>query len=151
MFDRKTYGREYMREWRANLSEEEYQQLLEQKRQEEHKNGPTRWRAMSEEKRERRRMLRRKQHDPKIRRNGRLKVKYGVTLEQWNELFERQGKCCAFCKTTEPGNRYGWHTDHCHEKGRVRWILCHPCNLILGHCKENMDHLRMIIAEFGKT
>src|SRR5262252_8720008 len=87
------------------------------------------------------------------RRRYKLKHYYGLTPEQWGVAFEAQGCCCAFCKAIEPGTKQGWHTDHCHKtgngpRGPVRWILCAACNHILGRCKENMDHLRMIIAGF---
>jgi len=86
--------------------------------------------------------------NPQWSRNKHLKETYGLTLEQWEALFTAQGRCCAFCKATEPKHKYGWATDHCHKLNKVRWILCHDCNLILGRCKENMDHLRMIISGF---
>lgn len=56
--------------------------------------------------------------------------KYGVTEEGWMAIFERQGRACGLCRTTE--NKVQWHTDHCHETGRVRGILCTACNTTLG-------------------
>src|SRR5215471_1852770 len=81
-------------------------------------------------------------------REQHLKRKFGITFKQWEAMFEAQGRCCAFCKSTDPHYKYGWHTDHCHtrEEKHVRWILCRPCNLILSLCRENMDHLRAVIA-----
>src|SRR5271165_408335 len=37
---------------------------------------------------------------------------YGITPEQWDELFAAQGKVCAICKTDDHNGK-GWHTDHC--------------------------------------
>src|SRR5437763_1948078 len=52
---------------------------------------------------------------------------YGITPEQWEEIFETQGSACGVCGATEPrGGR--WHTDHCHDTGKVRGILCFKCN-----------------------
>jgi len=63
-------------------------------------------------------------------RRGNLR-KYGITLEQWEALFDRQGRTCAICRRTE-ANGHGWHTDHCHATGKVRGILCHDCNFAIG-------------------
>ena len=74
----------------------------------------------------------------KVRR-AQIKRKYGLTEQTWNELFTAQGNCCAICKATESSTR--WHTDHCHNTGTVRGILCQHCNLMLGHAKDDPDRL----------
>ncbi len=58
--------------------------------------------------------------------------KYGLTPESWTALFAGQGRKCASCGSTEPGTTWGWHTDHDHQTGRVRGILCLPCNVLAG-------------------
>ncbi len=60
-----------------------------------------------------------------------LKRKYGLTIEDWEELFNSQGRSCAICNAKENGKRFA--VDHCHKAGVVRGILCHPCNQRLGH------------------
>jgi hypothetical protein len=72
-----------------------------------------------------------------------LKRLYNITIEEWRILFESQSSCCAICKTTEAKR---WHTDHCHKTGKVRGILCHHCNLGLGHFKDNVDVIKSIIS-----
>lgn len=66
-----------------------------------------------------------------------LRRKYGLTIQQWDERFRAQGSCCAICKATEPGTSRGWCTDHDHETGEVRGILCHRCNRLLGMLGDN--------------
>lgn len=63
-----------------------------------------------------------------------IRKRYGITLAQWDQRFEQQGKCCAICKLDTPQSTRGWHTDHISQAGRikVRGILCQPCNLALG-------------------
>lgn len=64
-------------------------------------------------------------------RQYRLKHKYKMTQEEWDNMFVLQGNVCAICKRDNPGTKHHWHTDHCHETGVVRGILCHPCNSYL--------------------
>lgn len=47
----------------------------------------------------------------------------------WEGMFDRQGRACAICRTADAV----WHTDHDHDLGHVRGILCANCNLKLGH------------------
>ena len=74
-------------------------------------------------------------------RERHLRVTYGLSLDGFNKLFESQGKCCAICKTTDPGKN-NWAVDHNHEFGFVRYIVCNNCNAMLGYSKENPDILR---------
>jgi hypothetical protein len=80
-----------------------------------------------------------------IARAANLKSKYNLTLEQFEKRFEEQGSCCAICKATEPGSKNGWHVDHSHVTGKVRGILCHHCNLTIGHAKDDVERLKQIL------
>lgn len=76
-----------------------------------------------------------------------LKKKYGLTPEQFEELFEKQGRKCALCGTEDHGRtgehqKSRWNVDHDHETGRVRGVLCHHCNVSLGH----YERLRKLIG-----
>jgi hypothetical protein len=79
----------------------------------------------------------RKRHFPsrsyQSRRRAHLKERYGLTLEQWEAMFEAQGRKCAICSATTPGWKRAWHTDHDHKSGAVRGILCHLCNRTLAN------------------
>ena len=69
--------------------------------------------------------------------------KYGLTLGELAALFTSQGNCCAICNATDPGNiKQHWHTDHDHITGKVRGILCHQCNVGIGHLKDDPSLLR---------
>src|SRR5689334_17696949 len=57
-------------------------------------------------------------------------AKYGITVAQRDELWQAQGGKCSICKdaiTLEDAC-----TDHCHQSGTVRHLLCNNCNVILG-------------------
>lgn len=61
--------------------------------------------------------------------------KFGLSVGGWREMVRASDGRCASC-----GNDFGsqgHHIDHCHETGRVRGLLCHNCNLALGHTKDD--------------
>mgnify|MGYP000119516448 CR=1 FL=1 len=73
----------------------------------------------------------------RAKRNYELFAKYGITLDQFEELFQQQGQKCAICGNDKPLR--GFHLDHCHKTNKVRGILCHTCNSGLGLFKDNPD------------
>ncbi len=75
-------------------------------------------------------------------RKRKLFNSYGLTLEKYNTLFESQNLRCAICKSDNSGTEREWHIDHDHVSGKTRSILCHHCNLALGHAKDNPKLLR---------
>lgn len=62
--------------------------------------------------------------------------RYGLTVERYDEI-KAQG-VCAICSTTTPG-AHGFHIDHDHGKGHVRGLLCHNCNVGLGHFRDSPE------------
>jgi hypothetical protein len=64
---------------------------------------------------------------------------YGVTWEEYEALLTKQEHCCAICKRPPSGTKVNsrLHVDHDHRTGKVRGLLCHSCNLVLGLMKES--------------
>ena len=63
-----------------------------------------------------------------------LKAKYGITLADYNAMYERQGRRCAIC-----GEAAGkLVVDHNHQTGKVRELLCHLCNAMIGCAREDL-------------
>lgn len=86
--------------------------------------------------------LRKQAGDP-VFRGDRLRREYGLTPEQVASMRQAQGDACAICEKPfrdEPA-RERMHIDHCHETGHVRALLCHNCNLGLGHFRDDVDLL----------
>jgi len=80
-----------------------------------------------------------------------IKVNYGLTKEQWFGLFERQGNRCGCCGRTEPASKRGWHVDHDHTTGKVRGIVCHGCNMMIGAARDSVDVLASGIDYLNRT
>lgn len=75
------------------------------------------------------------QYCRECKRNKKLRENYGLSADDWDELFDSQGRCCRICRSTDSGG--SWATDHDHNCcptkskscGRcVRAILCAHCN-----------------------
>ena len=67
-------------------------------------------------------------------RVGHYRRKYGITVEQFDEMYEKQGGKCFICEKEE-----ATHVDHCHDSGDVRALLCNGCNSAIGLFKEDPD------------
>ena len=83
-------------------------------------------------------------------RENQLKVKYGITLEEWNVMYEEQGYSCAICNSDAPVGSGVLHVDHCHDTGKIRGLLCHHCNVALGSFKEDIKILEKAIKYIDK-
>jgi predicted nucleic acid-binding Zn ribbon protein len=75
--------------------------------------------------------------------------KYGLTVEDYVQMKQDQHGICANtpCGTALEG--FSGHVDHCHQKGRVRGILCPGCNSALGHVHDSPSRLRGLIEYLG--
>ncbi len=84
-------------------------------------------------------------------RDSYFRKTYGITLKDYNNLLAKQNNCCAIC-----GNQPDLLVvDHNHETQQIRGLLCHKCNLILGMCREDLQHFKNFIQYLevynGKT
>lgn len=78
------------------------------------------------------------------RRDTELKKSYGISLNEFNELFKLQDNKCANRKCSGVCTR--WGLDHDHKTGKVRGILCSNCNTSLGLVKDSVDVLEGLIG-----
>ena len=69
--------------------------------------------------------------------------KYGLTDEDYEQMLAAQGGVCAICESPDP-RASAWQVDHDHKTGRVRGLLCRPCNVALGLLSD--DVIRMARA-----
>lgn len=74
-------------------------------------------------------------------RKYRLKTAYGLTLIDYDALFERQRGLCAGCRDPIEKHHRNTHVDHDHATGVVRGLLCKYCNTTLGHALDSVPRL----------
>ncbi len=77
--------------------------------------------------------------DPSVERNRLLKYWYGITLADYEEFLRKQNGACAICKNTYD---YTLHVDHNHTTGEIRGLLCHNCNMAIGHLQDSSELAR---------
>ena len=85
-------------------------------------------------------------------RKSNLKYRYGITEEEYEELLVKQKYSCKICgqkpdksqtlpdkSQTEPDKPL--YVDHCHQTKTIRGLLCHKCNIALGHMNDDPEQL----------
>lgn len=75
-------------------------------------------------------------------------VKYRLTSDTFNRLWEAQEGKCATCKRPfahplQKALKIGLRCeiDHCHKTSKVRGLLCLKCNQFLGKVQDNRELL----------
>ena len=95
-------------------------------------------------------------HPPsKGSRAHKLKQKYGMSIEEYDRMWEAQSGVCAICHKPETwvhqnGEVVRLAVDHCHASGDIRALLCRQCNLMLGNAKDDINILDKAIHYLRK-
>lgn len=70
-------------------------------------------------------------------------AKYGLSLEQLDELELRAAGCCEICGLEVD---YQLCIDHDHRTDQVRGLLCHSCNKALGALEDHLFEALIYLA-----
>lgn len=78
-----------------------------------------------------------------ISKNSRLKRAYGITLNEYRDMFSKQNGLCFICGNPEErglrrDDSLNLAVDHNHTTGKVRKLLCNNCNRGLGAFRDNI-------------
>lgn len=86
------------------------------------------------------------------RRRSGLKKLHGMTIAEYDAMWHAQGGKCANkrCSFSAPimmadFRENGLLVDHDHATGKRRGLLCRPCNIALGHAKDDIKRLAGLI------
>lgn len=89
------------------------------------------------------------ERDPERNRRAGLMIRFGLTLEQYDDLVEQHEHCCGICKRhdSEAGRLHVDHDHSCCSTQRtcgkcIRGLLCSSCNLALGKFNDDPSLLR---------
>ncbi len=90
------------------------------------------------------------EHQRRKRENS-FKFSYGITIDDYEKMFEAQAGLCAICKQPETKTHsrskqlLPLSVDHCHDSKKVRGLLCSQCNLMLGLANDDIGKLTSAI------
>ena len=85
-----------------------------------------------------------------VHKRSKLRLNYGLSIEEFDRMYDEQGGACAICGRTE----VKLVVDHDHETGQYRKLLCNGCNHGLGRFKDSIALLMSAInylVEHGHT
>lgn len=72
---------------------------------------------------------------PEIARAANLKFNYGLTLEEYEDMYLAVAGHCQICGR----HKDQLHVDHNHDTGEVRGLLCNRCNTALGLLQDSPE------------
>jgi hypothetical protein len=79
-----------------------------------------------------------------VHRRAHFKRRYGLSLDDYKAMLERQGGRCAICGR-EPIKDNRLCVDHDHMTGKVRALLCDNCNMALGSFNDDVEAMAKAI------
>lgn len=77
-------------------------------------------------------------------KNATLLRNFGISIDQYDAMLERQGGVCAICRGQQRAG-FDLAVDHDHRTGAVRGLLCNWCNTMLARLKEDVAALMRAI------
>jgi hypothetical protein len=105
---------------------------LTEKQKQDRRDAQRRWRERNPE------------NAKKRNRDSEYRRKYGISLEQYDEMLKAQQGVCAICATScDTGMNLA--VDHCHVTNKVRGLLCKNCNTAIGLLKEDVENMNKAI------
>lgn len=70
-------------------------------------------------------------------RQSQIKIRYGLSLFDYNKRLEEQFNSCEICKKDASEFTKPLYIDHNHKTGKVRGLLCAKCNTAVGTLENN--------------
>jgi hypothetical protein len=106
--------------------------------------------SSEEEKKQCKRDYNNNRYCPIKNKDNKLKKAYGISLEEYNKMFDEQNGCCAICGDHQSSMTRSLSVDHCHKTGTIRGLLCKNCNTSLGQFKDSIELLLKAIEYLRK-
>jgi Autographiviridae endonuclease VII len=79
-----------------------------------------------------------------------LQARFGLSVEEYEEMLRWQSHRCAICGRAQPKNPVytdkSLAVDHDHKTGKIRGLLCMNCNMGIGRFKDDPELLMAACA-----
>ena len=79
-------------------------------------------------------------------RNLYLNRIYGISVQEYNNMYIKQSGCCAICGMPQSEFRRRFAVDHCHATNTNRGLLCVKCNSAIGNFNDDIDAMASAIS-----
>lgn len=92
-------------------------------------------------------------HNPEFLHKQRghfLKRHYGITIQDYDDIYIEQGGRCAVCGTHQSKLDRSLAVDHCHSTKIVRGLLCHKCNIGIGCFNDDVNLFKNVVKYLEK-
>jgi len=88
--------------------------------------------------------------NPLKRKNAILKNVYGITLNDYNKMFEKQKGKCAICNRHQNNLTRTLCVDHNHKTNQVRALLCVTCNTDVSVVENRLEEITKYLNKHRK-
>ena len=89
--------------------------------------------------------------NPIKRKNAMLKYEYGITLDDYNKMFNEQEGKCAICQRHQNELTRTLSVDHDHKTNKVRALLCLTCNTDVSVVENRLEEMTKYLNKHRKN
>jgi hypothetical protein len=87
---------------------------------------------------------------PHKRKNSMLKYQYGITIDDYNKMFEKQKGKCDICERHQNDLTRTLCVDHDHKTNKVRALLCVTCNTDVSVVENKLEEMLKYLNKYRK-
>lgn len=87
-----------------------------------------------------------RKNNPEKMRELHLKSNYNITINDYNNMLLKQNNKCAVCGRDMSDYGKVFCVDHNHTTGKVRGLVCDPCNYGIGFYEKNGEKYKKYLS-----